>query len=230
MIITSQGFGHFTHGLNNQDFGIETERMVLILDGCSGAKFSEIGTRLFAQLYSRKEESDSVEKFEDNVRSVFDDISKMMEKYYPTIDDLRQNFIMDNLLFTIIACFETENEYIVKIFGDGYIITQNTSGCISYMRFNYGKCPPYFAYKYCELEDYKNYDFKTFKFSKTAFKKVAIATDGVLPIAKGEVKGLDNYIMQGNDNLIAVGINSQRQCFVDDVTIGALGGKDNGNF
>ena len=47
MIISSQGFGHFTQGLNNQDFGIETPRMLLVLDGCSGAKYSEVGTRLF---------------------------------------------------------------------------------------------------------------------------------------------------------------------------------------
>lgn len=72
MIITFQGFGHFTQGLNNQDFGMETSRMLLILDGCSGAKYSEVGTRLFAQLLSKKEEWDNVEKFEDNVESVND--------------------------------------------------------------------------------------------------------------------------------------------------------------
>jgi len=64
MIITSQGFGHFTQGFNNQDFGIETSRMLLILDGCSGAKYSEVGTRLFAQLFSRKEDADNLENFE----------------------------------------------------------------------------------------------------------------------------------------------------------------------
>ena len=79
MIITSQGFGHFTEGLNNQDFGMETSRMLLILDGCSGAKYSEVGTRLFAQLFSRKEEFDSVDKFEDNVKSVFESLIEMMK-------------------------------------------------------------------------------------------------------------------------------------------------------
>ena len=34
MIISSQGFGHFVKGINNQDFGIESSRAILILDGC----------------------------------------------------------------------------------------------------------------------------------------------------------------------------------------------------
>ncbi len=225
MIITSQGFGHFTQGLNNQDFGMEMKRMIIVLDGCSGAKYSEIGTRLFAQLFSRKEEAENVEKFEDNVKSVFDDLIEMMKKYYPTQEELEQEFIMNNLLFTIIACFETETQYIVKMFGDGYIITQNVYDCISYMKFSYGKYPPYFAYKYCNVENYKDYQFKTFTFDKKAFKKVAIASDGIMPIAKGEVSGLDNCIIDGKVVVVEMGIKNQRQSFYDDVTIGTFGGK-----
>lgn len=224
MIITSQGFGHFTDGLNNQDFGIETSRMLLILDGCSAAKYSEIGTRLFAQLFCRREECDNVEKFEDNVKSVFEDFIEMMKKYYPEQEDLEKNFIMENLLFTIIACFETELEYIVKLFGDGYVITQNNWGCISYMKFTYGDHPPYFAYKYCNVEKFNNYQFKTFRFDKKIFSKVAIATDGIMPIAKGVVKGLDKPIVDGNEVLTKVGIKGQRQKFYDDITIGTFGG------
>ncbi len=225
MIITSQGFGHFTQGLNNQDFGMEMKRMVIVLDGCSGAKCSEIGTRLFAQLFSRKEEAENVEKFEDNVKSVFDDLIEMMKKYYPTQEDLEQEFIMNNLLFTIIACFETETEFIVKMFGDGYIVTQNAYDCISYIKFSYGKYPPYFAYKYCNIENYKDYQFKTFTFDKKAFKKIAIASDGIMPIAKGEVNGLDNCIVDGNVVVVEMGIKNQRQSFYDDVTIATFGGK-----
>lgn len=228
MIITSQGFGHFTQGLNNQDFGIETSRMLLILDGCSGAKFSEIGTRLFAQLFSRKEECDNVDKFEDNVKSVFDDLIKMMEKYYPQRESLEKDFIMENLLFTIIACFEQDDKYIVKLFGDGYVVTQNAFGAVSYMKFFYGKCPPYFAYKYCNLEstaNFKDYQFKTFVFDKEVFPKVAIASDGIMPFAKGEVSGADNSIMNANETLVAMAIRGKRQSFFDDVTIGIFGGK-----
>lgn len=228
MIITSQGFGHFTQQpqLNNQDFGIDSSRMLLVLDGCSGAKYSEVGTRLFAQLFSRKEDWDNLEIFEDNVKSVFDDLINKMSDYYPIYEDLKNEFIMENLLFTIIACFQTEDKYIVKLFGDGYVITQNIQGSVSYIKFSYGKCPPYFAYKYCNLcddrgIDFKDYKFKTFCFEKTIFPKVAIATDGIMPIAIGNVKGVDNHIVSGNDLLVKMAINQQKQSFEDDVTIAA---------
>ena len=228
MIITSQGFGHFTEGLNNQDFGMESKRCILILDGCSGAKYSEVGTRLFAQLLSRKEDWDNAEKFEDNVKHVFEDIIEMMQKYYPIREDLEQQFIMENLLFTIVACFQTEESFIVKLFGDGYIITKNKRGLTSYMRFSYGKCPPYFAYKYCNSVEtqLKDFQFRTFTFSKEVFPKVAIATDGIMPIAKGEVKGLDHFVTGENDIQMAMAIRSHRQSFFDDVTVGTLGGSE----
>lgn len=225
MIITSQGKGHFTQGINNQDFGIESSRALIVLDGCSAAKYSEVGTRLFAQLFSRKEEWDRAENFEDNVKDIFDDIINQMEKYYPERRDLETEFIMENLLFTIIACFETEDKYIVKLFGDGYIITQNNRGLISYMRYSYGKCPPYFAYKYCDLEDvrFKNHEFKTFIFDKKIFPKIAIATDGVMPIAKGEIGKIN--IFEENKILIQMKIDSQKNSFYDDVTIGKFDGE-----
>lgn len=228
MIISSQGFGHFIRGLNNQDFGIETPRMLLVLDGCSEAKYSEVGTRLFAQLFSRKEECDKYEKFEDNVKEVFEEIIGMMEKYYPNKEELEQDFIMENLLFTIIACFKTEDKYIVKLFGDGYVVTQNRQGSISYMKFTYGKRPPYFAYKYCSGMNFQSYQFKTFEFDKKVFSQVGIGSDGVLPMVKGELKGIDNIICKGDKELLLRAIQNQRQSFFDDVTIGMFeGGKKN---
>lgn len=226
MIINSQGFGHFTDGQNNQDFGIETPRMVLILDGCSAGRYSEVGTRLFSQLFSRKEEFDSLEKFEDNVKSVFDDIIEMLgQKYYPKKEDLQDLFVMENLLFTIIACFETEDKYIVKLFGDGYIVTKNNRGKISYMKYSYGDCPPYFAYKYTDVEPFKDYEFKTFVFEKKIFPRIAIATDGIMPIAKGCVKGFDNLIFDKNEIIIRRQLRNEIKSFDDDITIATLGGK-----
>lgn len=226
MIITSQGFGHFTNGLNNQDFGIESKRCLLILDGCSDAKYSEVGTRLFAQLFMRKEDWDNLEKFEDNVKEVFDDIIRMMEKYYPEREDLEKDFIMENLLFTIISCFQTEQEYIVKLFGDGYVITKNKKGLTSFIKFSYGKCPPYFAYRYCDSVEsqLKDFKFKTIRLSKNVFESVAISTDGIMPIAKREVNGLDDLVLGQKQAQLLMAIRNHRQNFFDDVTVGSLGG------
>ena len=221
MIITSQGFGHFREGLNNQDFGIETPRMLLVLDGCSGAKYSEAGVRLFAQLFSRKEDFDSVEKFEENVKSVFDDIIAMAAKYYKTPEELENDFIIENLLFTIIACFQTEKKYIVKLFGDGYIATRNKQGSISYMKFTYGSQPPYFAYRYCNEcgGEFKSYNFKTMHFDRSVFPRIAIATDGIMPIAKGVIGGVDAHLLDSNQAYAQLLIKSNNKYFEDDVTI-----------
>lgn len=221
MIISSQGFGHFTKGLNNQDFGIETPRMLLVLDGCSGAKYSEVGTRLFAQLLLRKEDFDNYEKFEENVKSIFEKIIKKVKEDYPNRDELEKDFIMENLLFTIIACFKTTDKYIVKLFGDGYIVSQNKKGQISYMRYSYGQCPPYFAYKYCsgeEFECYKKANFKTFEFDRNVFHKIGIGSDGIMPMAKGEIRGFDSFIVANNNVMIESAIRNNRQSFFDDVT------------
>ena len=111
MIINSQGFGHFVDGINNQDFGVESTRAIIILDGCSGAKYSEVGTKLFAQVLQRKEEWDNAEKFEEKVKETFEELIQMFKKYYPTEEDL-ENFIVDNMSFSIIALFKTEEKFI----------------------------------------------------------------------------------------------------------------------
>ena len=133
---------------------------------------------------------------------------------------------MENLLFTIIACFKTEDKYIVKMFGDGYIITKNQQGLLSYMKFSYGKYPPYFAYKYCSDMNFQNYQFKTFEFDRKIFPQVGIGSDGILPMVKGELKGIDNIISKGNEIMVSAAIKAQRQCFSDDVTIGMFEGED----
>lgn len=229
MIINSQGFEHFLQHINNQDFFYETPRMLLVLDGCSSGKYSEVGTRLFTQLFSRKEENDSVEKFESNVKEVFDEIIEMMRKYYPEQESLENDFIMENLLFTIIACFDCKDKFVVKMFGDGYIITQNNRNRLSYMKFSYGKCPPYFAYKYCEMltpNIFKDYEFKTFEFDKRFFKSLGIASDGVLPIVKSSRQLMDVYILNKDILGLQMAIRMRNQLFSDDVTIALFENKN----
>ena len=202
MIINSQGFGHFVDGINNQDFGVESTRAIIILDGCSGAKYSEVGTKLFAQVLQRKEEWDNAEKFEEKVKETFEELIQMFKKYYPTEEELEK--------------------FILKVFGDGYAITENNVGLISYIRFYYGKYPPYYVYKYCKFKpEFKEKGFKTIEFEKSKFQQVVIATDGIMPIAKGMLKMQDKNIVNLTDR-VKMEIKKSRQTFYDDVTIGAF--------
>ena len=58
---------------------------------------------------------------------------------------------------------------------------------------------------------------------------MGIGTDGIMPMVKGELKGIDNLIFKGNEITLQMAIKSQRQSFFDDVTIGTFeGGNYNG--
>lgn len=228
MVINLQGFGHFQDDINNQDFALEKANMILILDGCSVDEYgrslnSEVGTKLFSQLLLTLPDVENVEKFEENVKKTFDRLIGQLKVFYPNSNEL-EDFIMNNLLFTIIACFNTKDAYIVKTFGDGYIVTQNMLDKISYIRLYYEKTPPYFAYKYSldeGLKKFSDYKFKEFIFSKEKFKRVGIATDGIKPIAKGEVKGFDESILNNfNIKSSEMIIRLSRQKFYDDISFG----------
>lgn len=237
MVINLQGFGHFQDDINNQDFALETSNMILLLDGCSGSRYSEAGTRLFSQLFFTLPDAENVEKFEENVKTTFDRLIEQLKVWYPDSYSL-ESFILENLLFTIIACFNMEDSYIVKIFGDGYIVTQNILDKISYIKFSYGEKPPYFAYKYCletiEAREFDKYEFQKFIFDKKSFKRVGIATDGIKPIANEYVKGFDELLIKkafskSNEMII----RRSRQKFYDDTSFGMFnneGGISNGNI
>lgn len=230
MLINLQGYGHFQDGKNNQDFGFEEENMILIVDGCTECEYSESGGRMFAQLFKQLPEHDNPNKFEQNIKVTFNSIIKWAKGWFPKDEEL-ENFIEDNYLFTILACFKQEDKFIVKLYGDGYIVTINNKNMLSFIRLNYGKRPPYYAYNYCSKDTrdiYKNYNFREFVFPSKDFKNVGIATDGLQPIAKGFVSTFENIILKdGTQNQAKVAIEQNHYMFSDDVTFGIFnnGGK-----
>ncbi len=224
MVINLQGLWHYDEGKNNQDFVIKEKNMVLVLDGCSESNYSEVGTRLFGQYFKTLNDYDSEEKFEKNVNLTFEKMIEQIKQWYPTQQKL-EDFIRENLLFTILACFEKEDKWIVKIFGDGYIVTQNIIDEVSYIALSYGDAPPYFAYKYCNIKlgCINQYKFKTFIFDNKKFKKVGVATDGIKPIARGTLNQMDSMIVNNSNNEeCKYFIKKNRNYFNDDVTIGIL--------
>lgn len=218
--ICRQGNGHYTSGLNNQDFYYMDKNLKLITDGCSEGKFSEVGTRLFAQLFSNIKEEDrlDVEKFDENVKNVFSKICSIL----PTDEGKRIDAIANNLLFTIIACFELEDKFVVKSIGDGYIITVNDQDSVSYIRLNYGKTPPYFGYNFLQTQTYaKPLNFKIFEFPKSKFKKVGVASDGLAPIVDKRISEDFSVFILGKHSIYTPEgvINSNHAKFSDDITI-----------
>lgn len=222
MKICRQGQGHYSNGINNQDFFYCEENLKIVTDGCSEGKYSEVGTRLFAQYFSTLESRFEYQKFEENIEKVF---SMMLSNYEEKQNSLEYDeYVANNLLFTILACFEFEDKFIVKALGDGYIITVNKKQMVSYTRLFYGKMPPYYAYNKLKVDMYnKPLKFKTFEYSKEDFIKVGIATDGIAPITENRISDdFSKYIVGNNENtiyspegIIRANINQ----FFDDVTI-----------
>ena len=214
MEICRQGYGHFVSGFNNQDFFSVGKNFKMLTDGCSGCENAEVGTRLFNQLFMKLENAENVELFEENVALVFDKMIALVP------EKEKADFISKNLLFTIIACFETEDMFIVKMIGDGYIITVNTYDEVSYLRFWYGKCPPYIAYNYYLNS---NLTFNTYKFKKDKFKNVAISSDGLSYFADTKDKQLcqkiDSFIRLNVEKDMNKLLDSNIKELDDDITI-----------
>ena len=216
--ICRQGNGHYLHGLNNQDFCYMENNLKLLTDGCSSGEFSEVGTRLFIQLFNQQHNRFDVNKFEANVEKAFSKICSLISGS----SQEKMEFITKNMLFTIIACFELEDRYVVKFIGDGYLITVNQNDMVSYIRLFYGKTPPYYAYNKLDTKTYQDkLKFKTFEFPKKDFKMVGIASDGIAPIAEKKIdEDFTPFILGAESKYTAEGIiRSYQNSFYDDVTI-----------
>lgn len=218
MKICRQGNGHYLSGLNNQDFCYMENNLKLITDGCSSGLFSEVGTRLFIQRFLHLNTRFDVDMFEHNVEQTFSSICTSITNS----KEERDEFITNNMLFTIIACFELEDKFVVKFIGDGYIITVNNNDMVSYIRLFYGKTPPYYAYTKIPTQSYsQELKFKTFEFPKSVFKNIGIASDGFSPIAENKIgEDFTPFILGTSSKYTPEGIiRSYQSSFYDDVTI-----------
>lgn len=219
MQICRQGNGHYLDGINNQDFCYMEKNLKLLTDGCSEGKFSEVGTRLFNQYFSLIEDRFNVDKFEENVKETF---IKIVSLFKDKGEEKVKEFIVNNMLFTIVACFELEDKFVVKSIGDGYIITVNSLDMVSFTRLFYGKRPPYYAYNFIQTETYnKELNFKTFEFSKDNFKNVGLASDGIGPIVDKRInEDFTPFILGKETKYTPEGIIKSNQAnLFDDITI-----------
>ena len=124
--VSKIGSDHIFANMNNHDFAFKIPKIKAVMDGCGSGSHSEIGTKLFGQLFVRKAKElyDSGEYItEENFVEVVD---QLFEKMLFLCDD--KNFIFDNYCFTILVCFETDDEFVVYSSGDGYIIKETKDG------------------------------------------------------------------------------------------------------
>lgn len=221
VLVNKIGDAHYVKSINNQDYYLVTEKVKMVFDGCSSGKNSEVGVKLFSSLFSMidKERLEEPELFEENVNFVF-------KKLLSISNDI--NFIFDNFCFTILAVFETEEKFIVKYAGDGYVITRKDDE-IEYVCLDDG-CkngyPKYYIYNYISPEfllDYKDgVRFEEKVFSKKEYQNVGVATDGLrfaFCLDLKEQNNLKNFLIEGKSGKIKILINRNKIKFHDDITI-----------
>ena len=214
--INKIGKEHIFFDVNNQDSYFSSEEVKVVMDGCGSMPSSEVGTRLYSQFlqyYDGIKPSD----FEGITKNIFQEFRRISP------DD---NFFSSNFLFTILACFEMKDEFIVFSCGDGYIITQKEEE-ISFLKLDDGEYPKYYGYNFIEnkkcLDLYKDgVDFEIRYFSKKEYTKVGVATDGLRfyeELNHLEKNKLLVYFLQGKKAQIAMLINRNKDVFKDDITI-----------
>lgn len=221
VVVNKLGSHHLDTSINNQDYFFVSEKLKMVCDGCSAGKNSEVGSILFASLFSEieKQRQENYELFEENINIVF----KRMLMLSNNID-----FIFNNYCFTIVAVFETEKDFVVKYAGDGYIITKKNDS-IEYIELKDGQndgAPKYYIYNYIPAEyllEYKDgVSIKTKTFSKTEYKNIGVATDGLQYVENlewQEQKKLKELLLAGKTGKIKRLINRNREHLYDDITI-----------
>lgn len=221
------GSDHCFANMNNHDFAFNLLNMKVVTDGCGSGKHSEVGTKIFGQLFARKckEFFDKGEKIcEENFIEVVNNIfSKMLE----LSDDT--TFIFQNYCFTILVCFEFEEEFVVYSCGDGYIIKENDEG-ITFEVLDDGEYPCYYIYNFIKdknvLKEYKDgVTFTVSRFSKKDYINIGVATDGLRyaeNLLEVEKNKFMKYLHEGKGPQIEVLINRnnrKNEMFHDDISI-----------
>lgn len=225
--ISKMGSDHKFANMNNQDFTFNILNMKVVLDGCGTGKHSEVGVRIFSQLFARecKAYIDRGEEInENNFRLVVDIVfSKMLA----LCSDI--SFLFQNYCFTILICFEHEDEFVVLSAGDGFIIKEDENG-ITFDVLDDGEYPAYYVYNFVQpkslLKEYKEgVSFKEHHYSKEEFMNVGVASDGfrffenLLDVEK--IKFM-NFLHEGKGPQLEILINRnnlKNEMFHDDISI-----------
>ncbi|MCL2869251.1 protein phosphatase 2C domain-containing protein [Candidatus Saccharibacteria bacterium] len=216
--ISKIGADHLFYGKNRQDFVINLPGFKIVLDGCGSMPFSEVGVSLFGQLLAKRSQDLNVNNFEQVVDGIFTQLTNLS----PESDE----FCLDNLCFTILACFELDHTWVVKVCGDGFILLHQANR-VDYVPLDDGKYPRYYAYNYIRdktlLLQYANgVDFTTFSFSKIGFSNIGVASDGlrfVYDLALDEQVEFQKRLLSGKSGKLSMLINRNQAVFKDDISI-----------
>ncbi|MDR2524079.1 MAG: protein phosphatase 2C domain-containing protein [Candidatus Nomurabacteria bacterium] len=225
IVLSKTGSEHLYSDRNRQDMALALPGLKVVLDGCGSMDFSEVGAALFGQMLKQEYKDRAKlgrptitpDNFADITWTIFHKMSYLM----PT-DYLKSQ----NLSFTILACFEMPEEFVVMSCGDGFIVKQISDEIVA-EQLDDGEYPKYFVYNFIEdkaiLNAYREgVDFMLTRYAKQDFVNIGVATDGwrfVENLSVLERFSIDDFLKQGKKGKIGMLINRNIQVFKDDISI-----------
>jgi hypothetical protein len=225
IVISKTGADHLYAGVNRQDFALDLPNLKLVLDGCGSMQFSEVGVALFGQLLtdecSKREQTGQQPIGPNDFEVVVEEIFCQLTTLFST-DMLK----LQNLSFTILACFELENEFVVLSCGDGFVLASKDD-CMFELVLDDGEYPKYFVYNLLEdttaLETYREgVQFSSIRLPKSQYDNVGVATDGLRfakQLTRVDLYNFYDYLRQGRGGKVAMLINRYSGTFKDDISI-----------
>lgn len=230
------GSYHLENNLNNQDFIYvdEKRKVKLVLDGCGQGKSSEIGVKLFVQLFIKYlNEKYDLTKIEASAESAINTPDEIIEIFKLCFNDIINitkivnptntlEVLVNNFLFTILCVLETDEEFIAITCGDGFIITQDKLDKIGFINLESNnefekEAPKYYMYNYIDseyLELYKQgVEFEITMFPKSKYKNIGIASDGLRFLLEQDYDILERFKIllvkskSGAINRMIIGMN-----------------------
>ena len=209
----------------NQDYAVSTN-IALVLDGCGSGQYSEYGSRRIGEIIRKNSAKLNEKNFEYFV-------NRIMRKVL--ITDSNEDNFNSRYQFTIVACLETEKNFIIMTAGDGYIVTIDKLNNIKYMQVDNninianGDAPGYIAYNLNPNSDMYNSNiyFKKMFFAKSKYSRVYVASDGLRFILntnfpKEEKAKFEEALILGNSKEIEIVLQNNRNKIFDDISIASI--------
>lgn len=215
MIINKIGSEHISNNINNQDTYMVYKSVSVVCDGCSAGKHSEVGAKLFC-LRLR-------DWLEYNCNSYSDVMYCVHKSMREVVEFVGKRNALDYLCFTIMVLVEEEESFSVGTLGDGSILKLDNNGLLDIENIDNNNTPNYLIYDYIPEQipdEYKRVSEEGFKFSKSEYKSIGIASDGLQYYKNSPEHALFYEDLRNKKQAsIARNINRNASFFKDDITI-----------
>jgi len=203
MNVNKIGHEHIIIGTNMQDAVLEKENLKVVADGCSGAKHSEVGAKLFCKLIGD----------DFSIEHAFKILQVLMGNNYKDMSDY--------LSFTFFIVREYEDKYVVDYCGDGFII-ERVGDIITYKEIDNGEYPEYYIYNYIDKDKLKKYkdgvSYHTVEYLKSDYDNIGVSTDGIRFFINNNLEfKLNEFILSGKSIRMKRFINANHSTFKDDI-------------